>query len=86
MLADDHVMRREMREQLITALTRACPRCIARRCCCATSRDCRPRKRVRSCVKPQTLKSRLHRGRLILRQALAEFAGGVALHTREAVN
>jgi RNA polymerase sigma-70 factor (ECF subfamily) len=37
-------------------------------------------------VKPQTLKSRLHRGRLILRQALAEFAGGVALHTRDAVN
>ncbi len=37
-------------------------------------------------VKPQTLKSRLHRGRLILRQALAEFAGGVALHSREAVS
>ena len=37
-------------------------------------------------VKPQTLKSRLHRGRLILRQALAEFAGGVALHTRDAVS
>ena len=37
-------------------------------------------------VKPQTLKSRLHRGRLILRDALSQFAGGVALHTREAVN
>ena len=37
-------------------------------------------------VKPQTLKSRLHRGRLILRKHLADFAGGVALHTREAVN
>ena len=31
-------------------------------------------------VKPQTLKSRLHRGRLILRQHLGEFAGGIALH------
>ena len=26
-------------------------------------------------VKPQTLKSRLHRGRLILREALSQFAG-----------
>jgi RNA polymerase sigma-70 factor (ECF subfamily) len=31
-------------------------------------------------VKDQTLKSRLHRGRLILRQRLAEFAGGLTLH------
>lgn len=31
-------------------------------------------------VKDQTLKSRLHRGRLILRRQLAEFAGGLALH------
>src|SRR5262249_17314432 len=31
-------------------------------------------------VKDQTLKSRLHRGRLILRQKLADFAGGLALH------
>jgi RNA polymerase sigma-70 factor (ECF subfamily) len=31
-------------------------------------------------VKDQTLKSRLHRGRLILRKQLAEFAGGISLH------
>ncbi len=31
-------------------------------------------------VKDQTLKSRLHRGRMILRKQLAEFAGGLALH------
>ena len=31
-------------------------------------------------VKTQTLKSRLHRGRLILRQRLAAFAGGLSLH------
>jgi len=35
-------------------------------------------------VKSQTLKSRLHRGRLILREHLADFAGGVMLHAREA--
>ena len=37
-------------------------------------------------VKPQTLKSRLHRGRLILRKHLGEFAGGLDLHSREMVN
>jgi RNA polymerase sigma-70 factor (ECF subfamily) len=31
-------------------------------------------------VKTQTLKSRLHRGRLILRERLAEFASGLTLH------
>ena len=31
-------------------------------------------------VKEQTLKSRLHRGRLILREQLADFAGGLSLH------
>jgi RNA polymerase sigma-70 factor (ECF subfamily) len=31
-------------------------------------------------VKDQTLKSRLHRGRVILRRQLADFAGGLALH------
>ena len=34
-------------------------------------------------VKPQTLKSRLHRGRLILRQHMGEFAGALTLHERE---
>jgi RNA polymerase sigma-70 factor (ECF subfamily) len=31
-------------------------------------------------IKEQTLKSRLHRGRLFLRQHLAEFASGLSLH------
>ena len=31
-------------------------------------------------VKDQTLKSRLHRGRLILRKQLANFAGGLTMH------
>ena len=37
-------------------------------------------------VKPQTLKSRLHRGRLILREHLGEFAGGLdAAHARRRI-
>ena len=32
-------------------------------------------------VKSQTLKSRLHRGRLILRERLSDFSGGLALRT-----
>ena len=31
-------------------------------------------------VKDQTLKSRLHRGRMILRDRLADFADGISLH------
>jgi RNA polymerase sigma-70 factor (ECF subfamily) len=31
-------------------------------------------------LKDQTLKSRLHRGRLILRKQLADFAGGLSMH------
>src|SRR6476619_4853674 len=31
-------------------------------------------------VKDQTLKSRLHRGRVILRKQLADFAGGLSMH------
>jgi RNA polymerase sigma-70 factor (ECF subfamily) len=35
-------------------------------------------------VKDQTLKSRLHRGRLILRERLAQFASGLTLHPQAA--
>jgi RNA polymerase sigma-70 factor (ECF subfamily) len=31
-------------------------------------------------VKSQTLKSRLHRGRLVLREQLSDFSNGLALH------
>jgi RNA polymerase sigma-70 factor (ECF subfamily) len=85
-LADDQVLRREMRERLIRALT-TLPKVyripVVLRDVQGLSTE-EASKLLR--VKPQTLKSRLHRGRLILRQALADFAGGVALHTREAVN
>lgn len=85
-LADDHVMRREMREQLIKALT-TLPEVyrvpvVLRDIQGLSTEEASQLLRV----KPQTLKSRLHRGRLILRQALAEFAGGVALHNRDAVS
>jgi len=85
-LADDHVLRREMRERLVQALTRL-PEVyripvVLRDIQGLSTEEASALLRV----KPQTLKSRLHRGRLILRQAMAEFAGGVALHVREAVS
>jgi RNA polymerase sigma-70 factor (ECF subfamily) len=83
-LADDHVLRREMRERLIQALT-TLPKVYR---IPVVLRDIKGLSTEEASqilrVKPQTLKSRLHRGRLILRQALAEFAGGVALHARDA--
>jgi RNA polymerase sigma-70 factor, ECF subfamily len=86
MLADDHVLRREMREQLIAALT-TLPEVYRTP---VVLRDIHGLSTEEASqilhVKPQTLKSRLHRGRLILREALSQFAGGVALHAREAVN
>jgi RNA polymerase sigma-70 factor (ECF subfamily) len=85
-LADDHVLRREMRERLVAALT-TLPEVyrvpVVLRDIQGMSTE-EASKVLR--VKPQTLKSRLHRGRLILRQALAEFADGVSMHTRDAVN
>ena len=85
-LADDHVMRREMRERLIKALT-TLPEVYRTP---VVLRDIQGMSTEEASavlrVKPQTLKSRLHRGRLILRQVLAEFAGGVALHARDAVS
>ena len=85
-LADDHVLRREMREQLIAALT-TLPEVYRTP---VVLRDIQGMSTEEASqvlrVKPQTLKSRLHRGRLILREALSQFAGGVALHLRDAVN
>ncbi len=85
-LADDHVLRREMRERLISALT-TLPEVYRTP---VVLRDIQGLSTEEASeilrVKPQTLKSRLHRGRLILREALSQFSGGVALHAREAVN
>ena len=85
-LADDHVLRREMREQLITALT-TLPEVYRTPVVLRDIQGLSTEEASRILrVKPQTLKSRLHRGLLILRQALAQFAGGVALHARDSVS
>jgi RNA polymerase sigma-70 factor (ECF subfamily) len=83
-LADDQMMRAQMRERLIGALVNvpAVYRVpvILRDIQGLTTEEASAVLRV----KTQTLKSRLHRGRLLLREALADFAGGVMLHAREA--
>jgi RNA polymerase sigma-70 factor (ECF subfamily) len=85
-LADDQVMRREMRDRLLQALTHL-PEVYR---VPVLLRDIQGLSTEEASavlrVKPQTLKSRLHRGRLILREHLSEFAGGLALHSREVVN
>jgi RNA polymerase sigma-70 factor (ECF subfamily) len=85
-LADDLVLRGEMRERLIAALTHL-PSVyripvILRDINGLSTEEASALLRV----KPQTLKSRLHRGRLILREHLSDFAEGVMMHHREAVN
>lgn len=83
-LADDQVMRRELRTRLIGALTQLpivyrIP-VVLRDIHGLSTEEASAVLRV----KPQTLKSRLHRGRLILRQHLGDFAAGLSLHEREA--
>ena len=85
-LADDQVMRAQLRDRLIKALTHL-PQVyrvpvILRDIQGLSTEEASAILRV----KPQTLKSRLHRGRLILRQHLGEFAGGLALHARESTH
>jgi RNA polymerase sigma-70 factor (ECF subfamily) len=85
-LADDQVMRVEMRRKLIEALTHLptvyrVPVLLRDIHGLSTEEASAVLK-----VKPQTLKSRLHRGRLILRKHMGEFAGGLELHGRETVN
>ena len=84
-LADDHVLRAQMRESLIESLTRLpavyrVPVILRDIQGLSTEEASAVLK-----VKPQTLKSRLHRGRLMLREHLADFAGGVMLHGRESL-
>jgi RNA polymerase sigma-70 factor (ECF subfamily) len=85
-LADDQVHRLQMRKRLIEALTHL-PTVyripvILRDIQGLSTEEASAVLRV----KPQTLKSRLHRGRLILREHLADFAGGVMLHVRDSIN
>jgi|SRR5687767_15596153 RNA polymerase sigma-70 factor (ECF subfamily) len=85
-LADDQVMRGQMRRKLVEALKHL-PEVYR---VPVLLRDINGLSTEEASailhVKPQTLKSRLHRGRLILRKHLGDFAGGVTLHPRDAVN
>jgi RNA polymerase sigma-70 factor (ECF subfamily) len=85
-LADDRVLRLEMRRRLVQALTHL-PTVYR---VPVLLRDIQGLSTEEASailrVKPQTLKSRLHRGRLILREHLGDFAGGLGLHSREAEN
>lgn len=79
-LADEAVLRSQMRERLDEALAALPP--IYR--IPVVLRDLQGLSTEEASevlkVKRQTLKSRLHRGRLILRQRLADFSGGLTLH------
>ena len=82
-LADDRILRGEMRDRLIDGLQQlpAVYRIPV------ILRDIQGLSTEEASavlhVKPQTLKSRLHRGRLILREHLSDFAGALTLHERE---
>jgi RNA polymerase sigma-70 factor (ECF subfamily) len=79
-LGDDEVLRGELRQKLVKALAGLPP--IYR--VPVLLRDVRGLTTEEASaalnVKDQTLKSRLHRGRMILRDQLADFADGLALH------
>src|SRR6476620_8508208 len=79
-LADEQVLRHQLREQLARAV-QALPGIyrtpvILRDLHGLTTEEASRRLNL----KVQTLKSRLHRGRLLLRRHLEQFAGGLTLH------
>lgn len=79
-LADESILRRQMRERLFAAVD-GLPEIyrdpvILRDLKGLSTEEASQRLRV----KDQTLKSRLHRGRLLLRDRLADFAGGLSMH------
>jgi len=79
-LADEAMLRRQMRERLFEAVDElpAIYRApvILRDLKGLTTEEASSRLQV----KDQTLKSRLHRGRLLLRARLSDFAGGLSMH------
>lgn len=79
-LADETMLRRQMRERLFAAVD-GLPAIyrepvILRDLKGLSTEEASQRLRV----KDQTLKSRLHRGRLLLRDRLSDFAGGLSMH------
>lgn len=79
-LADDRMMRAQLRRKLAAVLGELPPiyrvPVLLRDVRGLTTEEASAVLRV----KDQTLKSRLHRGRLILRERLAEFSDGLSLH------
>lgn len=79
-MADEHVLRSQLRRRLFSAIL-ALPAIYRAP---VLLRDIQGMSTEEASamlrVKDQTLKSRLHRGRLILRRQLADFAGGLTLH------
>lgn len=79
-LADEEMFRAEMRQTLVRALKEMPPLYRAP----IILRDVQGLTTEEASavlhVKEQTLKSRLHRGRLMLREQLSNFAGGLQLH------
>lgn len=79
-MADEEMLRRQMRERFVEAVgdLPAIYRepVILRDLKGLSTEEASTRLRV----KDQTLKSRLHRGRMLLREQLADFAGGLAMH------
>src|SRR4249919_178184 len=79
-MADEHVLRSQLRRRVLRAIL-ALPAIYRAP---VVLRDLQGMSTEEASamlrVKDQTLKSRLHRGRLILRKQLADFAGGLALH------
>jgi len=79
-LADEDVLRGELREALVDALSELPPLyrvpIILRDIEGLSTQEASAALQV----KDQTLKSRLHRGRLMLRESLTDFADGLTLH------
>jgi RNA polymerase sigma-70 factor, ECF subfamily len=79
-MADEHLLRSQLRRRLVRAVL-ALPAIYRAP---VVLRDLQGMSTEEASamlrVKDQTLKSRLHRGRLILRKQLADFAGGLTMH------
>lgn len=83
-MADEELLRQQMRERLVEAVGDLPPiyrePVILRDLKGLSTEEASSRLRV----KDQTLKSRLHRGRLLLRARLADFAGGLSMRPAQA--
>jgi RNA polymerase sigma-70 factor (ECF subfamily) len=82
-LADERVLRNQMREVLFSAVADL-PDIYREPVILRDLKGFTTEEASRALrLKDQTLKSRLHRGRLILRERLAAFSGGLSLHHAE---